>query len=64
MGIPYEAVTKTTDEAVKNNLIKNADILISAMGSPHAVNSDMVKEGCDHHRCRYFRNGRIHSRGC
>jgi methylenetetrahydrofolate dehydrogenase (NADP+)/methenyltetrahydrofolate cyclohydrolase len=45
MGIPYEAVTKTTDEAVKNNLIKNADILISAMGSPHAVNSDMVKEG-------------------
>lgn len=45
MGIPYEAVTKTTDEEVKNNLIKNADILISAMGSPHAINSDMVKEG-------------------
>lgn len=44
-GIKHDVVTKNTDENTKSDLIKSADILISAMGNPHAINSDMVKEG-------------------
>jgi methylenetetrahydrofolate dehydrogenase (NADP+)/methenyltetrahydrofolate cyclohydrolase len=44
-GIVHDVVTKKTEETLKMDLIRNADILISAMGVPYAISADMVKEG-------------------
>lgn len=44
-GLLVDVITRSTEEKVKKNLIKNADVIISATGSGKIIKGDMVKEG-------------------
>lgn len=41
----YDVIDVNTSEKEKLDLFKNADIIISGMGAPHAIKPDMIKEG-------------------
>ncbi len=44
-AISFDVVNKGTDEHVRNALIKDADVIISGVGIPHLIKSDMIKQG-------------------
>ncbi len=44
-GISFDVITKETPSDVKQQLLHQADIIISATGTPHAITGAMVKEG-------------------
>ena len=44
-GYSYDVVVKETDEAIKNKLIAEADIIISGAGVPNMIKPHMIKEG-------------------
>lgn len=44
-GLPYKLIDKDTDQEVRNNHIKSADIIISGAGVPHMITPNMIKDG-------------------
>ena len=44
-GIMFDVVNKSTDEIIRNEIIRNADIIISGVGIPHLIKPDMIKSG-------------------
>jgi methylenetetrahydrofolate dehydrogenase (NADP+)/methenyltetrahydrofolate cyclohydrolase len=45
MDVAYEAIDIHTPQAEQLALLRNADIIISGVGVPHALTPDMIKEG-------------------
>jgi methylenetetrahydrofolate dehydrogenase (NADP+)/methenyltetrahydrofolate cyclohydrolase len=43
--IVFDIVDKDTDEQFRNEKIKNADVVISGVGIPHVIKSDMIQPG-------------------
>jgi methylenetetrahydrofolate dehydrogenase (NADP+)/methenyltetrahydrofolate cyclohydrolase len=44
-GVMFGVINKDTDEQVRNEKIKNADVIISGVGIPHLIKPDMIKPG-------------------
>ncbi len=44
-NLTYKTIDKNTDENSKEELLKNADIIISGAGSPHFIKKEMIKPG-------------------
>ena len=44
-GLKVEVITRKTEEKVKRDLIKNADVIVSATGQGKFITGDIVKEG-------------------
>jgi methylenetetrahydrofolate dehydrogenase (NADP+)/methenyltetrahydrofolate cyclohydrolase len=44
-NLVYKTIDKNTDENSKEELLKNADIIISGAGSPHFIKKEMIKPG-------------------
>ncbi len=42
--IQHNIITKETDENIKSELFKKADIIVSGVGSPHLIQPEMVSE--------------------
>ena len=45
MKVPHDIIDIKTSEEKKLALLKNADVIISGMGTPHSIKPEMVKEG-------------------
>ncbi len=43
-AIPFGIADKNTDEVMRNDLLKNADVIISGAGVPHLITSSMIKD--------------------
>jgi len=44
-GIMFDVVNKSTDEITRNEIIRNADVIISGVGIPHLIKPDMIQPG-------------------
>ncbi len=44
-GIYFDVITKETPSNLKLTLLQDADVIITATGTPHAITGDMVKNG-------------------
>lgn len=43
--IPFDIITEKTEGGIYSEKIKNADIIISGVGSPHFIKKEKIKEG-------------------